>query len=161
MWGLQSPRIFFDWNNPRSSHHRKEENDTMDYIMETHYCNPLRITPNVSKTSRKMHSHISCNKYSTGRPESFLRRKVRTRSTSSSTKSLYIVVILVCLAFENSIFTKSSAEPVVPRIVRSSVIRPTRVTYGDIEKTNKTCAPKDTCAPSRNGMIIILIAFPD
>lgn len=158
MWGLHSPRILFDWSSPWNSS-QKEENDsmqlhsTMDMFYNRNRIGPLRTSPNFQTKNSKMHSHNSstCYYFSTGRPEPFLCRKVRTRSSPTSSITLYIVVILVCLVFENSIIVSSSAEPIVPRIVRSSLIRPTRVTYGDIEKTNKTCAPKDTCAPSRNG----------
>jgi len=73
---------------------------------------------------------------------------------SSSFKPAIAVFIVLCL-FQNILITPCSAEPVVPRAARSSVIRPTRVTYGDIEKLNKTCPGKDTCAPSRNGKFVL------
>lgn len=63
---------------------------------------------------------------------------------------LAAVFLVVILSSEN-LFRFCSSEPIVPRNVRSSLVRPTRVTYGDIEKANRTCAPKDTCAPSRHG----------
>jgi hypothetical protein len=62
-----------------------------------------------------------------------------------------VPVFLVLFLSLDMLMIECSAEPIVPRAGRSSVIRPTRVTYGDIEKMNKTCAGKDTCAPSRNG----------
>lgn len=97
------------------------------------YKDPERILPN------KMHRHTYSPKCQSGRSEPLLFRRGEL--------PVYKLVVLV-LVFQTCL---SSGEPIVPRIVRSSIIRPTRVTYGDIEKTNKTCAPLDTCAPSRSG----------
>lgn len=102
------------------------------------------------------------------REEDCRRPHQRTTSTSTANKSpssfstfsfFYIVTLIVSLVslFANTCYGEPvpapAPTPIVPRYVRSSIIRPTRVTYGDIEKLNKTCAPKDTCAPSRNGTL--------
>jgi len=145
--GLHSP-IMVD-GSPWNPQQKGNENMECSHSLVHYDCNsdPLRITSKFQKRS-KMLSHNNSSKRSTTVPLTSTRAPLRARLLSPL--SLYIVVILVCFSLEN-IIKYSSAEPIVPRTVRSSVIRPTRVTYGDIEKTNKTCPPKDTCAPSRSG----------
>ncbi|CAL8101736.1 unnamed protein product [Orchesella dallaii] len=145
MWGLHSP-IMVD-GSPWNPQQQQKGNENMECSHSSvHYdCNsdPLRITSNIQKRS-KMRSHNSST-----RSVPLMPTRAQLRARPSYSISLYIVVILVCFSLEN--FVKySSAEPIVPRTARSSVIRPTRVTYGDIEKANRTCPPKDTCAPSRS-----------
>lgn len=84
---------------------------------------------------------------------SSLHRKSYFRKCNAIIWKLAAVFLVVVLSSE-TLFSYCSAEPVVPRNVRTL---PTRVTYGDIEKANKTCSPKDTCAPSRHGIHISFV----
>jgi hypothetical protein len=74
--------------------------------------------------------------------------KVRIISSSRTIVLTLILLSSVSFLVRSASAQKPALQP--PRIVRSSIVRPTRVSYGDIEKTNKTCLPKDSCAPSRN-----------
>lgn len=83
-------------------------------------------------------------------------RMGRGNSTSCSklgTFSNFLLFLGLLLTLSLSVTAQWKSNPgksEILRITRSSILRPTRVSYGDIEKTNKTCLPKDTCKSSRN-----------
>ncbi|CAG7727055.1 unnamed protein product [Allacma fusca] len=66
------------------------------------------------------------------------------------TQSSAMIFLFVIISLEQLCFISGTAEPGVRQAGRASLVRPIRVTYGDLEKANKTCPSKDTCAPSRN-----------
>lgn len=84
----------------------------------------------------------------------FPQRRARNQNSSSSIRNPLIRSTTTTTTGSGSSSSISSSNNGVPSSTPSysqvSVLRPTRVTYADIERTNKTCTPKDTCASSRH-----------